>query len=64
MTDKEESPKRGRPRKVVTGPMGYSKQVRINRLLHEFYIATEHKDGPAARKILDDLEELLESAIE
>jgi hypothetical protein len=44
--------------------MGYGKQVRVNRLVHEYFTATEHKDGPGARKVLDDLEELLESALE
>ena len=54
----------GRPKKITASPMGYGRQVRVNRLVHEYFIATEHQDGKGARKILDDLEELLESALE
>jgi hypothetical protein len=56
--------KRGRPRKITATPLGYGKQTRVNHLVHEFMTAVEHKDGTGARKILDDLEELLESALE
>ena len=60
----KETPKVGRPKKINASPMGYGKQVRVNHLVHEYFVATEHKDGKGARKILDDLEELLESALE
>jgi len=60
----EETPKRGRPKKLNAKPLSYSQQVRVNALVHEFYTATEHQDGPATRKILDDLVGLLESALE
>jgi hypothetical protein len=64
MSEEIETPKRGRPKKISASPMGYGKQTRVNQLVHEFLTATEHKDGPGARKILDDLKELLESAME
>lgn len=55
--------KMGRPKKLIARPLGYAKQVRINALLHDFYTATEHQDGQAARTIADDLTELIESAL-
>ncbi len=61
MTD--EPRKVGRPKKITASPMGYSGQTRVNHLIHDYYLATEHRDGPGARKILDDLEEILESAL-
>lgn len=63
----EPAPKRGpgRPKKVpVTRILTYAEQVKANKLLLAFHKATTTKDGPEARRILDDLVAILESAME
>jgi len=60
----QEKPKMGRPKKIVAKPLGYAKQVRINGMLHDYYVATECQDGPGAQELLDELVALLETAIE
>jgi hypothetical protein len=61
-----DTPKRGpgRPKKVPTvRALNYSEQVKANKLIHSYYAAAGIEDGLEARRILDLLTELLESAM-
>ncbi len=62
----ESTPKKGpgRPKKVPTARgLAFAEQVKANKLLRAFYAAGSSKDGPGARRILDDLEAILEGAM-
>jgi hypothetical protein len=41
----------------------YSEQVKANKMIHKLHAAAGVKDGPEARRILDELKALLESAM-
>lgn len=56
------------PKKTKSAPkvkaLAYGEQTLANKQLNDYFLATSNKNGLAARGILDDLVELLESAFE
>jgi hypothetical protein len=53
-----------KPKPAKAKALGYGEQVVANRLLKDFFQTTSAENGREARRILDALDSLLESALE